>query len=152
MNRTELVAALEQIAVGAVGLTTRALAEAAPGVELTLSQWRALFIVGESADGARVGQVAVRVGVTVPATGRLLRRLERRGLVALATDERDHRATRVRLTPRGAEVRASIIEFRWTALEAVASTIDGADGADGVDGVEFGPGMETVATELGQYV
>ncbi len=69
MNRTELVAALEQIAIGAVGLTTRALAEAAPGVELTLPQWRALFIVGESADGARVGEVAVRVGVTVPATG-----------------------------------------------------------------------------------
>src|SRR5664279_6626766 len=77
-----LAADLERIAVGAVGLTTRALAEADTGFELTFPQWRALLVLGAGDDGARIGEVATRVGVTVPATSRLLRRLERRGLVA----------------------------------------------------------------------
>jgi len=145
MDRAGLVGALEQIAAGAVGLTTLALAEAAPGEELTLSQWRALFIVGGGENGARVGEVALRVGVTVPATGRLLRRLERRGLLVMAQDERDRRATRARLTPRGAEVRGSILRYRRSRLDAVAARVEGVrDRGSGRD-------VETVAAELGQY-
>jgi len=114
---------LERIAVGTVGLTTRGLARAETGFELTFPQWRAMLVVGAEADGARVGEVAARVGVTVPATSRLLRRLERRGLTTLVTDEADHRATRVRLTERGHAIRAAIIAHRRDALEAVAANL-----------------------------
>src|SRR5665811_402360 len=120
-----LAADLERIAVGAVGLTTRALAEAHPGFDLTFPQWRALLVLGEGEDGARIGEVAARVGVTLPATSRLLRRLERRGLTTLAVDEQDRRATRARLTDRGRAVRAAIIAHRRAALLDVASSLRG---------------------------
>jgi DNA-binding MarR family transcriptional regulator len=114
------IADLERIVIGAVGVTTRALEQAAPGVDLTFSQWRALLILGEPANGMRVGELAARVGVTLPATSRLLRRLERRDLVALTPDETDRRATRARLAPRGREVRIAILAFRRAALGEIA--------------------------------
>jgi DNA-binding MarR family transcriptional regulator len=124
VDTTNRVAALERIVIGAVGLTTRALSEAAPGADLTFPQWRALLILGEDAAGARVGQVATRVGVTLPATSRLLRRLEQRGFVTLATDEVDRRATRARLTPAGEEVRAAILAYRGAALREIADRLE----------------------------
>ena len=118
-----LAADLERIAVGAVSLTTRALAEADTGFELTFPQWRALLVLGEGDDGARIGEVSARVGVTLPATSRLLRRLERRGFVALAVDQQDRRATRARLTDRGRAVREAILAHRRAALREVASAV-----------------------------
>lgn len=119
----ELVDALERIVIGSVGLTTRALSEAAPRVELTFPQWRALLILGEDPGGYRVGEVASRVGVTLPATSRLLRRLERRGLVTLSRDELDHRATRARLTTQGVLGREQILEFRRAILRGIATDL-----------------------------
>lgn len=145
MDADRLTPSLEQVVVGAVGLTTRALAEAAPGVELTFPQWRALLIVGEHDDGARVGEVASRVAVTLPATSRLLRRLERRDLVVLATDDTDHRATRARLTPAGLRVRSAILEFRHAALESIATRLAGT-GATGVEAA-----LGTLADEFGRF-
>ena len=112
---------LERVAVGAVGLTTRALAQAETGFELTFPQWRALLVVGEEPDGARIGEVAARVGGTLPATSRLLRRLERRGLTVLSVDELDRRATRARLTDYGRIVREAILAHRRAALREVAA-------------------------------
>ena len=112
---------LERIAVGAVGLTTRALSQADMGFELTFPQWRALLVLGEQADGARIGEVAARVGGTLPATSRLLRRLERRGLTALSVDELDRRATRARLTDHGRTVRETILAHRRAALRQIAA-------------------------------
>lgn len=114
---------LERIAVGAVGLTTRVLAQADTGFELTFPQWRALLVLGEQADGARIGEVAARVGGTLPATSRLLRRLERRGLTALSLDELDRRATRARLTDHGRSVRGTILAHRRAALREIAACL-----------------------------
>ena len=121
---------LERIAVGSVGLTTRALAGADAGIELTFPQWRVLLVLGEGEDGARIGEVAARVGVTLPATSRLLRRLERRGLTTLTVDEQDRRATRARLTDHGRAVRAAILDHRRTALRDVVSAIPAAQRRD----------------------
>jgi DNA-binding MarR family transcriptional regulator len=145
METGDLVSALERIVIGAVGMTTQALTQAAPGVDLTFPQWRALLILGENDDGARVGEVAARVGVTLPATSRLLRRLERRGLMVLATDERDRRATRARLTARGVQVRTEIIEFRRAALGTIAA------GVGATVGAEIGSVIETMAVEFGRF-
>ncbi|HEX7400010.1 MAG TPA: MarR family transcriptional regulator [Candidatus Limnocylindrales bacterium] len=140
-----LAADLERIVVGAVGLTTRALAMADTGFELTFPQWRALLVLGEGDDGARIGEVAARVGVTLPATSRLLRRLERRGLTALAPDERDRRATRARLTIRGRGVRAAILEDRRAALREIAGTLSTSEGLD------LAAGLRAIANELEQF-
>lgn len=136
---------LERIAVGAVGLTTRALAHADAGFELTFPQWRALLVLGEDADGARVGEVATRVGVTVPATSRLLRRLERRGVATLSVDEGDRRATRARLTDRGRSVREAILRHRRAALEEVVSALHHPERLD------LDKGLRAIAAELERF-
>jgi DNA-binding MarR family transcriptional regulator len=142
MGSDELVDALERIVAGSVGLTTRALADATPGYDLTLAQWRVLFILGAEPDGARVGTVAARVGVTLPATGRLLRRLERRGLATLAIDEVDRRATRVRLTDEGREVRTRVIGARRAMLHQLGVELDP------VDRVRCAPLLDALAGAL----
>ncbi len=118
-----LADSIEMIVVGAVGLTSRALAEAAPDMELTVSQWRALVIVGAGDDGVRVGGVAERIGITSPATGRLLQRLRQRGLITLTTDHDDRRATLARLTPLGEQTRSAIVSYRQDALRSLAEGI-----------------------------
>ncbi len=140
-----LQAALEVIAIGAVAITTRALGQAAGGIELTFPQWRSLVIVGESHAGARVSEVAGRVGVTLPATSRLLRRLADRGLVALERDPADHRATRATLTAKGARVRADILDFRRRYLREIA------DGLGASDQPEVEAIVERLAAAFGQY-
>ncbi len=136
---------LERIAVGTVGLTTRALAHADAGFELTFPQWRALLVLGENEDGARVGEMATRVGVTVPATSRLLRRLERRGLTTLSMDEQDRRATRARLTDRGRSVRAAILGHRLAALREVAFALRDPER------LELREGLRAIAAELERF-
>ena len=140
-----VAADLERIAVGAVGLTTRALAIADAGFELTFPQWRALLVLGEGDDGARIGEVAARVGVTLPATSRLLRRLERRGLTALAVDEHDRRAMRARLTDRGRAVREAILTHRRAAIREIATALPG------IDGLDLPAGLRAIATELKRF-
>ncbi len=128
MPSPDLIDALDRILVGSVSVTTRALADAVPGLELTFSQWRTLLILGEG-DAARIGAIAMRVGVTQPATGRMLRRLERRGLVTMARDEVDRRAIRCQLTEEGRRVRAEILRARRIALQEIATAVDPPDHA-----------------------
>jgi DNA-binding MarR family transcriptional regulator len=114
---------LERIVLAGVGLTTRALTEAAPGFDLTFPQWRVLVVLGEDSDGATVSEVAGRIGVTVPATSRQLRRLARRGLVEISPDEHDRRATRARLTPTGHGTREAILAYRRRRISQRASRV-----------------------------
>jgi DNA-binding MarR family transcriptional regulator len=113
---------LERIIGAGVAITTRALSEARPALDLTFPQWRAMLVVGESPEGARVSEVAVRVGVTVPATCRLLRRLAARCLLEITADEQDRRASRARLTEAGGQARDAILDYR---RERIAETVRG---------------------------
>ena|ERR671918_533701 len=106
----ELFEAIELLIFGAIGLTSFALAQASPA-ELTLHMWRALVVIGR-AGTIRVGEVALQIGTPLPATSRLLGRLERRGYLSSARDEEDRRATNVWLTPLGHEVREAVIRRR----------------------------------------
>jgi DNA-binding MarR family transcriptional regulator len=123
-DRAMLTDLLERLVVVGVAMTTRALAEATPGLDLTLSQWRVLLILGDADEGATVSEVASRVGVTLPATSRQLRRLARRGLVAIAPDERDRRAARARLTAEGTVVRDTILSYRRQRIAEVADGLE----------------------------
>ena len=116
--------AIEQLVFAGVALTTRALSEARADLDLTLAQWRVLVVLGEEADGATISQVAGRIGVTLPATSRQLRRLQRRGLVDVSRDERDRRATRVRLTDLGQAARDDVISFRRERIAEAAASLD----------------------------
>jgi len=117
MPSTSAATLLERIIGAGVAITTRALAEARPALDLTFPQWRAMLVVGEQPDGARVSEVAARVGVTLPATSRLLRRLAARGLLEIAADETDRRASRARLTPAGSGALDAILSARRRRIE-----------------------------------
>jgi DNA-binding MarR family transcriptional regulator len=140
-----LAGQLERIAVAAVGLTTRALTQANAGFDITFPQWRAMLVVGESAEGARIGHVAARVGVTLPATSRLLRRLERRGMVSLTLDAQDRRATRTQLTARGRAVRSAILDHRRTVLCDIAADLHEPQL------LALSDGLEAIAAQLDRF-
>jgi DNA-binding MarR family transcriptional regulator len=122
-----LTGLLERIVLAGVDLTTRALAEATPSFDLTFPQWRVLVVLGEQADGATVSEVAARIGVTLPATSRQLRRLSARGLVLIGPDARDRRAARARLTPTGRSTRQAILSYRRRSIGHRVSTLTASD-------------------------
>jgi DNA-binding MarR family transcriptional regulator len=138
-----LVDVLERLVFGAVGLTTVALEEAGAAVDLTFPQWRVLVVVGERPAGIRVGLVAGRIGAAVPSTSRLLRRMEKRGLVDSARDETDRRATLVRLTPVGQRVRDRIVERRRALIRALVAGIPAEPG--------LGEALRSIATAFDAY-
>ena len=111
--------ALEAIAIGFVAVTARALQATEP--ELTLAQWRVLMIVGGSPAGATVSDVAARLGSELSPASRVIRRLDRRGLVATGKTDPDRRVTRVRLTDDGRAIRQDVLERRRTLLVEVLS-------------------------------
>jgi DNA-binding MarR family transcriptional regulator len=119
-----IVDAIERLVFAGVALTTRSLSEARADLDLTLAQWRVLVILGEAEDGATVSQVAARIGVTLPATSRQLRRLEQRGLLEIGPDQRDRRATRVRLTSLGRTARDDVVSFRREKIAEIAAELD----------------------------
>jgi DNA-binding MarR family transcriptional regulator len=104
--------ALDKVIVAAVGITTVALAQADGVGDLTFPQWRVLVVVGERPAGVRVSEIAKRIGASSPSASRLIRRMERAGMVSTERDETDRRATLVRLTEAGARVRALVIDRR----------------------------------------
>jgi DNA-binding MarR family transcriptional regulator len=133
MRDDAAVQAIELVARATVGITTRALAEATPGLDLSLLQWRALLIVGDDPAGARVGRVRDVVGVPLPAASRLVRRLQRRGLVHVERDPDDGRATRVRLTHAGSHTRSTILARRHHLIaEALGQTVLSAEAVNGL--------------------
>jgi DNA-binding MarR family transcriptional regulator len=120
MEPESIVDALEAVAIGSVAITNASLSEAGAQA-LSFEQWRAILVVGEEEDGRRISEVAQRVSVTLPATSRLLRRLERRGLVALEPDPADGRATVCRLTRRGLTLRGAVLDYRRLHMRQVAA-------------------------------
>lgn len=115
---------LERIIIAGVALTTVAIASARPAIDLTFPQWRVLVIVGDALDGTRISDVARQMGVTLPATSRQLRRLERRGLVTVSRNELDRRSWIVRLTMEGQLARASVLAHRKARLVELATSLE----------------------------
>jgi DNA-binding MarR family transcriptional regulator len=118
---TLIVDALERLVTGAVAITARA--TSGRSSELTILQWRVLVIVGEEPGGATVTQVANRIGSQRSPTSRLVTRLRRRDLVAVARDETDHRVTRVTLTTAGQALRSTVIADRRAQLDELVREI-----------------------------
>ena len=123
MPQEDLVDAVDAIIMAGVAMTSAALSRATAGQELTFPQWRVLVILSEPA-GLPVTEVARRISVTLPATGRQLRRMEERGLLTLEPDELDRRVTRARLTSIGVAVRASIMVERRDRIRRVLEDLE----------------------------
>ncbi len=120
---TRAVDAFELMARATIDVTTRVLADASPGLDLSLLQWRALVVIGDDPAGTRVGRVGERVGLPLPAASRLVGRLRDRHLVRLERDSDDGRATRVMLTNVGHDTRSNVLDRRRSLIaEALGTT------------------------------
>jgi DNA-binding MarR family transcriptional regulator len=132
MRSEVVVDALNWIVFGGVAMTAAALEEATDGQEITFTQWRAILIVGESADGRRVSDVAHRLMAGLSATSRLLRRLEDRGFLTLGRDEHDRRATRAQLTAEGRRLRDGVLAWRRQRIADLTRDVAVSPEAEGV--------------------
>lgn len=108
---------LERITFAAVAVTSDALLDAA-GHELTFLAWRTLVVLGSVDRPLRMSDLAERLGISRPSASKLIRRLQRRGLVELGSDEADGRVLLVGLSTRGADLRASVVARRRELLAA----------------------------------
>ena len=89
-------------------------------LELTLSQLRALFLLQQADHDPALTELAPAVGLSVPATGRVVDALARLGLVARREDEADRRIKRLSLTARGHETLERLADARREGLRAFA--------------------------------
>jgi len=134
--------ALEAVAVGAVAITTRAIATV--GLELTFAQWRVLVVVGGSADGVAVTEIATRLGAEISPVSRLVTRLSRRGLVDARKDGQDRRVTRVTITDDGLEIRETVLARRREMLADVLAEA-------GPLGPDVEAALERIGSAFGRY-
>jgi DNA-binding MarR family transcriptional regulator len=118
MTDQRLLDAIDGLALGLVSVTERAIDETVGDLELTLTQWRVLLVIGQSRTPLRVGDVADRIQASLPSTSRILRRLERRTLLSTERDDRDRRATLVHLARAGTTTRRKVINARRRLIAA----------------------------------
>lgn len=139
----DVIEPLEALVFEAIGMTAIALSVAAAG-ELTISQWRTLVVIGRG-QALRVGDIAAQVGMSLPSTSRMVRRLERNGLVTTTRDESDRRATLVQLSDRGAAVREQVVQCRRSLMDQAL--------AAGAPKLPRGlvPGLRAIAAAFQEY-
>ena len=141
MTDQRVLDAIDGLALGLVAVTERAITQTVGELDLTLAQWRVLLVVGQSRTPLRVGDVADRIQASLPSTSRILRRLERRGLLSTERDDRDRRATLVQLTATGAATRRKVIQARQ---RLIAAAIDDHDPMP----VGLAAGLERIVSAL----
>jgi DNA-binding MarR family transcriptional regulator len=136
-SEDRVLAALDRLVLAAVGVTTVALAESGEGHDLTLSQWRALVVISSST-GLRASELAQRIGMSRPSMSRLVRRLERRGVIVAEQDPNDGRATILRATSTGVSVRVAMMARRRELMTDALAARPGSlprDLASGLDAI-----------------
>lgn len=136
---------LERISVRSGTITIRALADVHPEVRaLSISQYRHFALVASAPDGLRVGELARRSSTRPQATGRIVQRLEARGLVWIERGaQADRRAAVVRMTGLGETTWAEIGERRRQLLAAALEGVALPSGAEAV--------LEAIACAIERY-
>lgn len=107
---------LEQLAVELVAVTNAAIFDVGAG-DLSFLQWRTLMVLGSSDEPLRVNEIANRASASMPSASRLIRRMERRGLVSISRDPSDGRGRRIALTQAGDTLRSTVIGRRRFLIE-----------------------------------
>src|SRR6476469_8188291 len=91
---------------------------------LSLTQVKALWLLETIEEPVTVGDVAERLGLSLPAASRTVEGLLRKGWVERREDEQDRRVRRVSLTASGRAVAGRITAARMQGLEAFAASLD----------------------------
>lgn len=83
--------------------------------DLTEQQWRVLRAL-TTADEFRAGELARVSSISMPSLSRILRTLEKRGLIQRGIEDKDLRAAQISITPSGRDMIALIAPPQRTAL------------------------------------
>ncbi len=65
MTDQRILDAIDELALELVAVTARALTEAVNDLDLTLSQWRVLVVIGQRRAPLRVGEIASRIDASL---------------------------------------------------------------------------------------
>jgi DNA-binding MarR family transcriptional regulator len=93
------------------------------GLDLSLSQLRALHVLDAAAQPLALHELADHVGLSVGATGRAVDSLVRTGLVSRREDEADRRVKRIAISDAGRETIMRIVSARRNAVRAVVESM-----------------------------
>ena len=91
-------------------------------IDLTLPQLRTLLILAEEGPLV-IGQIAQRLGIGLSTGGHLVDRLVQAGLAERTEDSEDRRRTLARLTPKGEELHARLLN-RVQHLQTLIQKLD----------------------------
>jgi DNA-binding MarR family transcriptional regulator len=96
---------------------------AAAGLDLSLSQLRALHVLEAAERELALHELADKVGLSVATCGRAVDALVRDGLVTRREDAADRRVKRLAITERGREVVLRLLAARREAVGRIAETL-----------------------------
>lgn len=99
----------------------------AAGMDLSLTQLSALFILETSEHALAVHELAERLDLSVAATGRAVDHLARDGLVRRREDAHDRRVKRLTLAEPGAALLSRLTRAHRDGLHAFAGLLTGAE-------------------------
>jgi DNA-binding MarR family transcriptional regulator len=102
-------------------------------IDLTLPQLRTLLILAEEGPLV-IGQIAQRLGIGLSTGGHLVERLVQAGLAERTEDSQDRRRTLARLTPKGEELQARLLN-RVQHIQTLIQKLDEDDLAALVQGL-----------------
>jgi DNA-binding MarR family transcriptional regulator len=94
-------------------------------LELSLTQLRALHVLAYDAERMSLGELADRLGLSLPAVSRSIDGLVQRDLVTRAEDAADRRMKQVRATAAAPDLLDRLTELRLAGIEQFVSTLSG---------------------------
>jgi DNA-binding MarR family transcriptional regulator len=93
-------------------------------LDLTMAQMRGMFVISSSPQPLGLSELAPHMGLSVPAAGRAIDGLVRKGFVARAEDPDDRRVKRLSVTPDGLVAIQRVAEARREGFRRFAETLD----------------------------
>ena len=96
-------------------------------LDLSISQLRALFVLDSADSELALGELALRVDLSVAAMGRAVDRLVRDGYVSRTEDTVDRRVKRHGLTDAGREITGSLVAARVESIAQFVASLDEAE-------------------------
>lgn len=110
----------------ALGRTLKAASETAwMDIDLTIAQLRTLLVLAEESPLV-IGKIAKRLGVGLSTGGHLVDRLVQAGLAERTEDAGDRRRTLARLTPKGEDLYARLLNHQ-SQMQSLIQKLDDAD-------------------------
>ena len=92
-------------------------------LDLSLTQLRALHVLAYEVEQASLGELADRLGLSLPAVSRSIDGLVQRELVTRAEDAGDRRMKQVRATPNAPELLDRLTELRLAGIERFVASL-----------------------------